>query len=409
MNKLIYTSFSPNTRPKDLLLNLFLLLQPTSLFKGKATSQMERVFESRFGKGKAYTFNLARSGMYILFKSLNLPKESEVLIQGFTCSAAVNLAVWAGLKVRFVDIDKASGNLDLNDLKKKISKKSKVVMFQHTFGNSTGILEVKKFCEKNNLILVEDCTNTIFGKHKDKYIGTFGQAAIFSFGRDKAISGVNGGLIYINDDLISKSFEKNYSGLPYPNFSWTIKELLYPIFWFFIKALFLIKVGKLIHLVLTKLKLLTRATTPSERKLKRPSHIPALLPNSLARLALLQLEDIEELNSHRNKINAIYASNSDLNSFSSSKGNVLLRYPVLVDDAKELISSLQKNDIYLGDWYHDPITPLDVPLDSVNYEGGSCINSESVCKQIVNLPNHINMTEQDAKDVVRFVRAFYEN
>jgi len=198
MKKLIYTSFSPNTRLGDLVLNLKLLFLPSMWLNGSCSERVAKIFEERFHDHKAWTFNYARSGMYVLFKSLNLKNTDEILVQGYTCVAAVNPVIWSGGKIVYVDIDAKSGNMDIDDLRRKISDKTKVILFQYTYGCSHGIDDVKKICQEKGITLIEDCTNTIFGKHSDRLIGSFGDASIFSFGRDKAVSGVDGGLILIN-------------------------------------------------------------------------------------------------------------------------------------------------------------------------------------------------------------------
>ena len=81
MSTLIYTSFSPNTRLKDYLLNWTLLFKPWAVNKGPCSKLVESIFEQKFPESKAYTFNLARSGMHVLFKSLNLEPRSEIIVQ----------------------------------------------------------------------------------------------------------------------------------------------------------------------------------------------------------------------------------------------------------------------------------------------------------------------------------------
>lgn len=409
MRKLIYTSFSPNTRTKDIYLNLEILINPKYWISQKGRESVKTIFKRKLTNSKQiYTFNYARSGMYLLFKSLNLPKDSEIIVEGFTCIAAINPILWNKLKPMYVDIDKKTYNMDLNDLQKKISKNTKAVLFQHTFGNSSGVEKVLDICKRNNLLLFEDCTNTIFGRSRNKIIGNIGDASIFSLGRDKAISGVDGGVISINNTDLLHNFSKEYETIKNPSTIWTIKELIYPLLWHLIKSTFNIKVGKLIHLVTTKLGLLTKATTREERHTILPREIPKKLPNTLAYLALEQMKDIESINKHRSEINNIYQTYFNKDNFLYENNNILLRFPVLVSNKMDLIKHLQKQNIYLGDWYDKPITPIDTEYKTIHYTSGMCPNSENLCKKIINLPNHINISAEDAHLISNIIKE-YEN
>jgi len=416
MKKLIYTSFSPNTRFKDIVLNLGLLLNPFRWFKGCCGEEVIKIFENRFPSYTAFTFNYARSGMYVLFRSLNFKKNDEVLVQGYTCVAAINPVIWSGGKVVYVDIDPLTGNMDINDLNRKISENTRMIMFQHTYGCSSGIEEVADICKDKKIALVEDCTNTIFGKHRDRLIGSYGDASVFSFGRDKAVSGVDGGLILIDKKSPFISVDKmniESERMNKPSNKWVFLELIYPLIWYLIKKFYNLKLGKFIHFTSTRLGLISKATSNNEKKGLIEKNIPSLLPNALACLTLRQLNDIEAINDHRKKIVDIYKKGlSDivgLESLLIIDGNVPLRYTVTVENRESLVKFLKNNNIYVGDWYTTPIAPAEVDMESVGYIVGMCPMSEIFCSKVLNLPNHVNINENDAQKIVNLIREFYGN
>src|SRR5581483_4013141 len=113
--------------------------------------------------------------------------------QAFTCVAVPNSVLWTGAKAIYADIDE-TGNLDPKDLEKKITKKTKAVIIQHTFGIAANMDAIQKVLKGKKIILIEDCAHALGASYKGKKLGTFGEFAFFSFGRDKVISSVFGGM-----------------------------------------------------------------------------------------------------------------------------------------------------------------------------------------------------------------------
>src|SRR4030043_1069325 len=159
----ISISLSPNTERDDVRLALKTIFRPWLWKRGKAILELEEEFKKYLGVKYAFSFNSGRSSLMAILKVLNLEKGSEVLLQAFTCNAAVNPIIWTGLKPVFVDVNEKTFNMDAEDLRKKITLRRdsgqapRVVMVQHTFGLSADMDEILEICQKNNLILIEDC------------------------------------------------------------------------------------------------------------------------------------------------------------------------------------------------------------------------------------------------------------
>lgn len=411
---MIFTSFSPNTRFKDVLLGFCLLWQPWRWKKGKSINKVEGWFKEYFNIQNIYSFNYARSALYILFKALDLNPEDEVLIQGYTCVAAVNPIKWNGLKVQYVDIDQKSYSMDIDDFKRKISSKTKAVLFQYTYGLLGNIEEVKKITKEKGIFLIEDCANTIGSKYKGQLLGTIGDAAVFSMGRDKPVTSGDGGILAINNEKLLVKVEEHYKKLDYPQSRWLFRELVYGPIWYLIRKTFnLFKVGKLIHLITTKTGLLTRATSDLEKRGERVENIPKLLPNALASLAWQQLKDLHQFNQHRFEISKVYEKGlrglENVKAIKIPNEVFLLRYPLLVKGRENFLQFARSRDIYLGDWYTQPIDPKEVDMEVVGYKKGLCPKAEAVCQEIVNLPTHINLSLDQAYQIVNLIKEFYGN
>ena len=91
-------------------------------------------------------------------------------------------------------------NINIEDLKKKITKKTKALMLVHVLGNCTEMNNLMKIIKKNNIILIEDTCESLGSKYKNKYLGTFGDFSSFSFYSSHQISSGEGGMITCKSD-----------------------------------------------------------------------------------------------------------------------------------------------------------------------------------------------------------------
>ena len=185
----IAISLSPNTQRDDLILALKSIVNINSYQRGPYQNKVSGWFKKYFQVKNVFLFNMGRSALFFLLKNINIGSGDEVIIQAFTCVAVTDPILWTGAKPVYIDVDK-SLNIDPVLLEKSISKKTKAIIVQHTFGISAQIILIKKIAQKYNIFLIEDCAHSLGATYNGKKIGTFGDAALFSFGRDKVISSV---------------------------------------------------------------------------------------------------------------------------------------------------------------------------------------------------------------------------
>ena len=129
------------------------------------------------------------------YRKRRLKKNDEILIPALCWSTSLWPIVQSGLKPKFVDIDIDTLNINLKDLEKKISTKTKAIMLVHVLGNCTNMDELMKIKQKNNLILIEDTCESLGTKYKKKNLGTFGEFSTFSFYTSHQISSGEGGMV----------------------------------------------------------------------------------------------------------------------------------------------------------------------------------------------------------------------
>ena len=142
----------------------------------------------------------------IITKAIDIKKGDEIIIPSFTFVSAVDAFVNAGAKIVFCNIDE-NFIIDLEDLKKKINKKTKAVVLVHYNGNSVDFEKLNIFLKrKKKICVIEDAAAVLGSKYKNKYLGTLGDFGCYSFHESKNIHcGVGGALLINNKKYLKKS------------------------------------------------------------------------------------------------------------------------------------------------------------------------------------------------------------
>jgi len=405
--KPISISLSPNVELDDIWLAFKLLSQPWKWKKGKAITELEDQFKQYLGVKYAFAFNSGRSSLMAILQSLEI--KGEVLLQSFTCNAAINPIRWSGLKPIYVDVNEDTFNIDIEDLRNKISDKSKVIMVQHTFGTPANMSEIKEIVQENNLTLIEDCAHALGAEYNGQKVGTFGKAAFFSFSRDKIISSVYGGMVVTNDDQLAMKIKKYRDIIKYPSLFWIKQQLLHPIFMSLMLPSYRIK-GKYVLVLFQWLHLMSKAVHWKEKQGLKPSYFPRKIPNALAILALNQFRKLEKFNKHRQEIANLYINGLKGFQFAKIPQNtkpVYLRFPLKHPNAHKIIKKMWKKNILIGDWYTSPIAPDDTKLEKFDYLN-DCPKAKNLSQITLNLPTHINISKHQAQKIIQELKIIQE-
>ena len=208
MNKYFYPLIENPYRKSDIS-EALKVLKSRRLTIGPVTDKFQNSFTKKLGSKFSLMVNSGSSANLLALQCLinpyrkkRLKPGDEVLIPSLCWSTSLWPIIQSGLKPKFVDIDLDSLNINLNDLKKKISKKTKAILVVHVLGNCADMSELMRIVKKHNLILIEDTCESLGTKYKNKYLGTFGDFSSFSFYSSHQISSGEGGMICCknNDD-----------------------------------------------------------------------------------------------------------------------------------------------------------------------------------------------------------------
>lgn len=403
----IAISLSPNMQKEDVLAALKMLFSPWGFLKGEYVGLLEEWFRRSYKISFAVSFASGRGALFTILKSLGIGRRDEVALAAFTCVAVPEAVIATGAKPIFADITQ-SLTIDPLDLKQKITKKTKAVIVQHTFGIPADLSKIIKIAKEHKIAVIEDCAHLVGLNYKEKKLGLFGDAAFFSFGRDKAFSSVFGGMAITNNLTLGKKLRLFQSHLGNPSVFWVAQQLFHPIAFYFILPFYnLLNVGKAMLVFFQYLHLLSFPVTFEEKQGKLPAKFIKKLPNALSYLALIQLKKIKEYNQKRKDLSNFYLRNlSQKFIIPYNRPVPFLRFPILTDKRDKIIDFFKKRGIYLGKWYSEVIDPKGVDFEKIFYQKGSCPNAEYFSKRILNLPTYPTMKVEDAEKVVKLLNKY---
>ncbi len=408
--KPIFTGFMPNMEGKDVAvaLSFFLPWNWSKIRQGNFTIQVEKKLREYFSVLSATTFDSGRSALYFSLLSLGIKKDDEVLVQSYTCGVVSNAIVWTSARPVYVDV-KNDFTMDEEDLKKKITAGSKVLIIQHTFGIPSNIDALMKIAKEKNLRVVEDCAHIMGGTYRNKFLGKFGDIGMISFGVDKALSCGRGGALITQDPVLAKKIQSYQKDLSQTPLKIVLKQLMTFFIFYIFKPVYNIGIGKMFLGLGKKFHLLSRTIEPKEKQGKNIPFYPSLLPNALSKILLFQISKLQKMNDTRLYWKNEYQKHvpTILLNASWEKQNIFfLRFPLTVQNPKKLHALAKEEGILLGDWYNAPIAPQDMNQEKMYYTQGSCPNAELLARQSINLPTHFQLSENDFKRIIKVLMKY---
>ena len=169
---------------------------------GPNVEDFEDLIANYVGTKYALTFNSGTSALHAALLAHGIKAGDEVIVPSFTFIATANAPLFVGAKPVFADIEEKTYGLDPEDVKEKITKKTKAIIPIHYGGCPCLIEELQEISEDHNLILLEDAAESLGAEIKGKKVGSFGDSAMLSFCANKVITTGEGGCIVTNSKEI---------------------------------------------------------------------------------------------------------------------------------------------------------------------------------------------------------------
>ena len=176
--------------------------------KGKFVS----LFESRFcdftGGNHAIAVSNGTVAVHLCCLALGLGPGDEVIVPTLTYVASVNPIRYVGATPVFVDSLRNSWQMDPDDIRRKITPRTKAIMVVHVYGCPCDMASIMAIATEHGLLVIEDCAEAMGSRIDGQHVGTFGDVSAFSFFGNKTITTGEGGMVVTNDqaryDLASR-------------------------------------------------------------------------------------------------------------------------------------------------------------------------------------------------------------
>ena len=368
--------------------------------------EFEEEFSSYIGCDHSIATYRGITALYALLKSYGLKRGDEVIMPAYTCETVARLLIDMGFKMNFVDVDKETYNISIEDLQSKASRKTKVIIAIHMFGNPCemkGIMEVAEDCDA---VVIEDAAQSIGAEYRGKKIGSIGDAGFFSLGEGKPLTTINGGVIVTNDKETAEKCRRiiehfNPCGLHEKSIV-LLKLMTY----------YILKNPSYYDLIY---KLIQHRRVERRDKLKicTLNNFKFKWTDMQASVGLIQLSNLERFNDARMRNAAFLMENLKhvegihLPKVAKHSKPIFLRLPVWFEhitegQRDELIEKLRKAGIDAPVAY-----PNSLPAFFLGVDGFP--NTEELVKKTITLPTHPFVRESDLERTVFTIEQFVES
>ncbi|MBU1076181.1 MAG: DegT/DnrJ/EryC1/StrS family aminotransferase, partial [Spirochaetes bacterium] len=190
---------------KDIDMSIKEVIENTAFINGSYLTRFEESF-ARLNKIK-YCIGTSNgtSSLVVALKALGIGQNDEVITVPNTFIATTEAITLAGGKIKLVDVDERSFNMDPSKIEKAITKMTKAIIVVQLFGQIAQMDRIKAIARKHKIKIIEDCAQAHIATYKGKSAGTIGDIGSFSFfpGKNLGCYG-DGGAVITNDPSLAK-------------------------------------------------------------------------------------------------------------------------------------------------------------------------------------------------------------
>jgi dTDP-4-amino-4,6-dideoxygalactose transaminase len=195
------------------------VLRSGELTQGKVSEKLQLEIQDFTKANYAFVTSSATTALHIAIDSFDFEPGSEILVSDFSFPASGNSIVKAGHIPKFIDINLETFNIDVDQIERAITSKTKAIMPVYAFGAVAYLDQLKKIAKRNNLKIIADAACAIGVTFNGCDINSFADATIYSFHPRKLITSGEGGAVTTNDESIANKIKlrRSHGSVRTPN------------------------------------------------------------------------------------------------------------------------------------------------------------------------------------------------
>jgi perosamine synthetase len=182
--------------------------------KGEFIGRFESEFARFIGAANATSVCNGTAALHLALAALDIGPGDEVIVPTLTYVASVNMILQTGATPVFVDAAAADWQLNVLEIERHLSPRTRAVMAVHLYGAACPMAPIVELCRAHGIFLVEDCAEAIGTRYHGQHVGTFGDLATFSFFGNKTLTTGEGGMVIArNSDLLERAYHLKTQGV----------------------------------------------------------------------------------------------------------------------------------------------------------------------------------------------------
>ena len=195
------------------------------LVQGPQIAEFEEALARLLGGGRAISASYGRMAFLYILRALELPPGSEIVLPALTFWVMPEMARVAGLRPVFADVDPATFTIDPNALERAITSRTRAIVPTHLYGLPCDMDAILTIAGRHNLTVIEDCAHALGARYRGRPVGTFGQAAVFSFQTFKPLNTYGGGMALALDESLARRVAEAAYAEPWPSEARVLRRL----------------------------------------------------------------------------------------------------------------------------------------------------------------------------------------
>lgn len=171
--------------------------------QGPFVKKFEDEFSRYIGVENALAVCNGTAALHIALGAFGIKQGDEVIVPDLTFVASINAILYCGAKPVLADVDRETWCIDVKEIERLITPRTKAIIPVHLYGQPAGMKEISLLAKKHGLFVIEDAAEAFGALYHGQHMGTFGDAAAFSFFGNKMITTGEGGMVTFRDQVVA--------------------------------------------------------------------------------------------------------------------------------------------------------------------------------------------------------------